>query len=1239
MHQYEVVVSSRAFAHPHQLHLEVNDELSGCQLALLLDPIFPGQHWFLGENRLDDYQTVIPSTAVLLSDLPRPQLLSKNQSIALKLFVVDGRDSGAFINLSHGVHNVGRCAPLKLSDAKVSRVHARVSVTDQRLMIRPEPGKSFRLATDSGFLTVDDEAELHDGSILVLGDTVLQVGEPASLETSHLVSSDQLTFKIPEAPELGRLLALCLASLVPILSGIFLALFTGSFLFLAISGLSASLGLIPAGEMLSQRRFWKRKVMKQQVQVSRARAQYASSLGPSLIAGITRLELGILPKELPPLVLGKGTWNLSSVDSQSTRRSHAKKSWLNPRSTPWKELHNAPVFAPVRAQTWQVVCEQDPSQLGLFYAILGRFIPHVASGGVSLVIDPSFIELPPEIMLLANVQQKVMAPEQADEDRNGVLSSFVPDASNSDRRQKVTTIYITTTPCSVDGAFVLAVNPVLSNKSDFWINPQTKKAKLPDAQMTLEQPLLLNADRLMRIVQRCVDLAEPEKRQRTTSSCRSSLQALVGTDQKHDFQFLDFDIDGPHVLICGTTGSGKSEALRRIVSDLAANYDPQQLALALIDFKGGAGLAAFRNLPQVQLFASDLDAPSAQRTLAQLEHEVARRERILSSHNCSDLEEYYKLPEAPMLPRLLIVIDEFRVFIESVQRANERIDRLAAVGRSLGMHLLLSTQRAAGAVSGQTRANINTIIALRVKDAAESLELVGSTAAANLVDPGSAIVARSNRTTQNIQFSLSVSPELHGVLSMRGPNNLVLEPVKTFGESTAHPDSSMLQELVQQIQEKWSYVEMPSRSFAEALPDAYDVRVESSPTDEIDSIFCGLLDNLDNGSLDPLVLGPASSRGLLVCGLPESGGRLLIQLLASHHPRVIVFGPMPVGMDASAPNIRCVTGTNRFEFSEALDFIETWSDDKEILVLVHDVANLCAQLDPRTFQRFDEVLMTLLRQQSTSSYRLVLSVDRDQNLLKATTLCAEQWYFPLDATEQLRMAWPKIPPCSQIVGRGIRCSSASVPTTFQLLVPENPKVQRNEETSSWVLDSSGRNTMSDAELYLGSTSFSAEPYLLPVEGTTYFLCPQLHQRLSLPRVLARRWNSDLLTTFEQASQWAAANSHSADVHKTPILCVELASTSVPELGQLIACLSAQVLHLALFIPPSPRLAFDLGVPGGMLDERHVVAVEAEHPQDLQPMNWPPLPIEPNRNTGEDKVSWRALAQVSGQLHAIEIRRD
>ncbi|WP_313812255.1 FtsK/SpoIIIE domain-containing protein [Glutamicibacter sp.] len=1240
MQKYEVVVASRTLSRPHQFYVEANTELSGQQMSKILQDNFPNQTLFLGEEPLNEIDSVLPSQSLFLSDVPYVRSSSYSSGSALKLFVLEGQDAGAFIELTQGSHDIGRCAPLRLSDPQISRVHAVISVGAHRLSLKTLADTSVQIQSGTETKLITGETELFEGNTLLLGNTVLQIGEPDREDKSFAVHSNELAFELPEAPELGRLLTLCLASLIPVLSGVLLALFTRSLLFLAISGLSASLGLVPAGQLLVQRRAWKHQAMKLQAEVCQARCDFAPPLGTALIAGMSRMKHRIPSRTLPPLVFGKGTWNLPGSKVGDRQCQPRKRLKFPARTRQLTEVQNMPIFSPSKAETWQIVCDQNSSGAGLLYALIARFLPQIVSGEIKLLIDSSISALPPEVLLLRNVIQKEICTDPAD---NRLFPYTNLNFPARGLEATVDTIYLTAeTPHPREHTLIIAVNSVLSKDCDYWVDPVASKAKLPDTSMNLNEASFLSADRFARIVQNWIDIQE------STVSCHrkgiaapnhNSLRANIGTDEKNEQQYLDFDVDGPHVLICGTTGSGKSEALRRVVSNLAETYGPQQIAFALIDFKGGAGLAAFSDLPQVQLFACDLDAPSAQRTLAQLEHEVRRRERVLAEHNCSDLFEYYELDLAAPMPRLLVVIDEFRVFAESIPLANERIDRLAAVGRSLGIHLLLSTQRAAGAITGQTKANINTIIALRVKDASESQELVGSTAAAHLLKPGSAVIARNVQRIQNVQFALAVPPSIQGMIAERGPNDLSLRPPAFFGEQRSQAESRSIQCYVEKIQQLWPLSQVPHCSFAPSLPELLQGISLPIPQVGDDDCFCGFLDNLEQGRLDPLVIGSSSMRGILACGVPESGGGALLQLLASRHPRVLIFGPSLFDPRSSPENVRCVTGSNRFEFNEALDYVESRQGKDRLLILVHGVANLQAQLDPRTFQRFDAVLMDILRMGHDPEPRLVLAVDRDQNLLKASTLCTEQWYFPLDATDALKMSWPKLPPCSQLVGRGVRIVSDSAPTVFQLVnsMPEESKTVGCGR--SWPLGEHRHNDNLNTQLFVGETSFRSIPFELPSVGTSYFLCTEVNGRSDIAQELASRWRSELIIGIEAAENWLGSQEKQAYAQLVPVLCVELKSTADPNTAKTLELLATFVNQMVVFVPPSSRLAFDLGIPGGQLDERNVVIVEAKHPQDLLPTNWPPLPLD----SGQQKVSarnqWRALVQISGQLHAINISRS
>jgi S-DNA-T family DNA segregation ATPase FtsK/SpoIIIE len=232
---------------------------------------------------------------------------------------------------------------------------------------------------------------------------------------------------------------------------------------------------------------------------------------------------------------------------------------------------------------------------------------------------------------------------------------------------------------------------------------------------------------------------------------------------------LDLVADGPHILIAGTTGSGKSEALRTIIGSLAHDHSPAAVTFALIDFKGGAGLGPCTGLPHVTSVLTDLEPHLARRCLLALAAELEDRKRAAASAGVRSYDEWASPP-----PRLVVVIDEFQEMAAIDRDFMPHLTRLAAQGRSLGIHLVLATQRPAGAVSADVRANISTTLALRTATEAESRDLVGSPAASMIPTslPGRAVLSRGAGPAAFVQIALpSAEPPPAVRLAAAGPSH------------------------------------------------------------------------------------------------------------------------------------------------------------------------------------------------------------------------------------------------------------------------------------------------------------------------------------------------------------------------------------------------------------------------------------------------------------------------------------
>lgn len=209
----------------------------------------------------------------------------------------------------------------------------------------------------------------------------------------------------------------------------------------------------------------------------------------------------------------------------------------------------------------------------------------------------------------------------------------------------------------------------------------------------------------------------------------------VGNETYRDLLLLNLaeNHDGPHGLIAGTTGAGKSELLQTLVSSLALNHHPYLLNFMFIDFKGASTFGVFENLPHTVGLISNLDKSSASRALEALNTENLRRQKILRDLKMKEIAEYHKRalssnkifdPMGDPLPHLLVVVDEFAQMASEMPEFLDRLNEIARVGRALGIHLVLATQRPANVVKDEMRANLNFRICLRVQTIDDSRDML-----------------------------------------------------------------------------------------------------------------------------------------------------------------------------------------------------------------------------------------------------------------------------------------------------------------------------------------------------------------------------------------------------------------------------------------------------------------------------------------------------------------------------------
>ena len=220
---------------------------------------------------------------------------------------------------------------------------------------------------------------------------------------------------------------------------------------------------------------------------------------------------------------------------------------------------------------------------------------------------------------------------------------------------------------------------------------------------------------------------------------------------------------GPHGLVAGTTGSGKSETLQSMILSLAICYGPEEINFFIIDYKGGGLSNFFTGLPHLAGQVTNLSGNSVSRALISINSECERRQRIFRDHAVKDITQYAMLRSEGLvsvaIPHLLIVVDEFAELKKSEPEFMQGLTRVAQIGRSLGIHLILATQKPSGTVDDNIRSNAKFRLCLRVQDRQDSIDMIHKPDAAYITQPGRAVFqVGSDELSEVFQSAWSGAP-------------------------------------------------------------------------------------------------------------------------------------------------------------------------------------------------------------------------------------------------------------------------------------------------------------------------------------------------------------------------------------------------------------------------------------------------------------------------------------------------
>ncbi|MEV7131874.1 FtsK/SpoIIIE domain-containing protein [Arthrobacter sp. NPDC093128] len=398
-----------------------------------------------------------------------------------------------------------------------------------------------------------------------------------------------------------------------------------------------------------------------------------------------------------------------------------------------------------------------------------------------------------------------------------------------------------------------------------------------------------------------------------------TLRALVGSKGVEPL-YLDLKNEGPHALVGGTTGAGKSEFLQSWVMGMAAAYSPDRVSFLFVDYKGGAAFADCLHLPHTVGLVTDLSQHLVRRALTSLRAELHYREHLLNRKKAKDLLGLQREadPEAP--PYLIIIVDEFAALATEVPEFVDGVVDVAARGRSLGLHLILATQRPAGVIKDSLRANTNLRVALRMADEEDATDILGVPTAAYFDPsiPGRGAAKTGPGRIQGFQTGYAggwttekpQAPQMD-IVEMAfgsGPNWAAPAPEKPVREEPAGPnDIARMTANIIKAAEVLS-IEPPRKPWLNELAKTYDFSKLPNPrTDE--RLLLGVADDPAHQDQPTVFYEPDKDGNMAIYGTGGSGKSAALRGIAIAAAITPRGGPVHVyGIDCGSSGLKMLDG-------------------------------------------------------------------------------------------------------------------------------------------------------------------------------------------------------------------------------------------------------------------------------------------------------------------------------------------
>ncbi|WP_430269195.1 FtsK/SpoIIIE domain-containing protein [Pseudarthrobacter sp. J1738] len=667
----------------------------------------------------------------------------------LHFVVHSGPGAGLTFPLTRGRYSIGRNnADITIPDPSLSRHHAWLEVAETNVVLQ-DAGSANGSFVDSRAVA---KTAVDTSSLIELGSSwcSLALNTEAELpaEAGADVSTPIEVSVRADAAQTNKT-TIALTAGLPLLIGVGLAVITGMWMFLAFTAVSAVSVLIPLVSGRRRRQRLGTAVAAAVAQDEERRRRSAPAL-PLILGAPTVRDV---PEPLGPLSLRLGT----TVQSANIKVSGGYDDFEPP------EVGRTPLVL-VFPRRPVLIRGSETQARGLIAALLAQVATYPAAAGSTIFIltAPGHFsrgaQFLPGVTLSTNPLTALTlftGAANATESHTAPLKFFV-SMMDTPLRAEIENAALTAGFQLIKSVRSSAAESANSGETTIKFGERNAQLLKGESSTDFVADVLSNglfdkfcrshgagpllAETLVSGLPAKTKLGEllsvssgsTEKRW-SASEAAAGLPVTLGASATGNL-VVDLKSDGPHFLVAGTTGSGKSELLRTLVASAALSFPPSRVNFLFFDFKGGSGLDPLAGLPHCVGVVTDLAQEELERTLASLRAEVRRREALLASVSAPDLEQYRvrRTSSDEALPNLFIVIDEFRMLVDEAPAALTELMRIATIGRSLGIQLIMATQRPSGALNSDIRANVTTSIALRVQSEMESLDILNRRDAAHI---------------------------------------------------------------------------------------------------------------------------------------------------------------------------------------------------------------------------------------------------------------------------------------------------------------------------------------------------------------------------------------------------------------------------------------------------------------------------------------------------------------------------